>query len=738
MSSPLAVIEERDLTARFTATRDLTEALAGPLSAEDQTVQSMPDVSPTKWHRAHTSWFFETFLLVPGQPGYRPLDPAYAYLFNSYYEGVGDRYPRPFRGLVSRPGVAEIAEYRAHVDRAMEGLLAGELDDEAAALVDLGIHHEQQHQELLLMDVKHVLSCSPLAPAYDAGLVAGTGAGGTATATWTAHPGGVVETGHCGEGFAFDNELPRHRSYLEPFALRDQAVTCGEWLEFMADGGYRTPELWLSDGWATVTAESWDAPLYWRRTDDGWRVFTLGGERTVEPDEPVCHVSYYEADAFARWAGHRLPTEAEWEVVASGLPVDGNLLDLHVLHPRAHTGSGPRPYGDVWQWTSSSYAPYPGGGGRVQRQVHGQPVRPAGRLVCDPRGPRAGHLPELLPGGRPVGILGCAPGPVGVSTVAPTLEVHLTGDDLRLAMERDVRSGLTSSPKQLPPVYFYDDRGSRLFDEITRLPEYYPTRAERSILDARGPEIARASRAEVLIELGAGTCDKTRVLLDALRDAGTLRRYVPLDVSDTTIWEASLALVEEYPGLAVSAVVGDFHRHLDVLPGGGPRLVAFLGGTIGNLDRPERAGFLQGLGKVLGPEDRLLLGTDLVKDRARLVAAYDDAAGVTAEFNRNVLHVLNRELGADFPPERFAHVARYNEEEGRIEMWLRSLDDREVAVADLGLRVAFAAGEEMLTELSAKFTPAGLAEELAGNGFVVEEAWTSDGGEFQLTLAAPA
>jgi len=324
------------------------------------------------------------------------------------------------------------------------------------------------------------------------------------------------------------------------------------------------------------------------------------------------------------------------------------------------------------------------------------------------------------------------------NVIPPTIETHLTGDDLRSAMERDVRSGLTARPRQLPPVYFYDDRGSRLFDEITRLPEYYPTRAERSILDAHAKDIAQSSEADTLIELGAGTCDKSRLLLDAMQSNGRLERFVPLDVSDTTLWEAATALSREYPGLAVTAVVGDFHHHLDVLPTGGHRLFAFLGGTIGNLDPDQRRTFLGQLRGVMGPDDRFLLGTDLVKDRATLVAAYDDAAGVTAEFNRNVLHVLNRELGADFDPDRFTHVARWNEDDRRIEMWLRSTSDQPVRVADLDLDLSFGSGEEMLTEISTKFTPAGLEAELAASGFEVERLWPSDGDEFLLTLSRPA
>jgi L-histidine N-alpha-methyltransferase len=318
----------------------------------------------------------------------------------------------------------------------------------------------------------------------------------------------------------------------------------------------------------------------------------------------------------------------------------------------------------------------------------------------------------------------------------PSIDVHLTGDDLRAALERDVRVGLTAPSKWLPPVWFYDDRGSALFDEITRLEEYYPTRAERALLEAHAPEMAARSGADTLVELGAGTCDKSRLLLDALLGAGTLRRYVPLDVSDGTLWTAATELADEYPGLAVHAVVGDFDD-IDRIPTGGRRMIAFLGSTIGNFDPDHRRRFLFDLDCTMDRGDSLLLGTDLVKDEKVLVAAYDDAAGVTAEFNRNVLHVLNRELHAGFVPELFHHVARWNEEDSRIEMRLRSLVDQVVPIADLALEIPFAAGEDRLTEISTKFTAPGVESELFAAGFVVEAMWEAPDNEFLLTLATP-
>ncbi len=323
------------------------------------------------------------------------------------------------------------------------------------------------------------------------------------------------------------------------------------------------------------------------------------------------------------------------------------------------------------------------------------------------------------------------------STATPSIDVHVSASDLRGALENDVRVGLQAAEKWLPPVWFYDDRGSALFDEITRLEEYYPTRAERALLEAYAPEIARRAGADTLVELGAGTCDKSRVLLDALVGAGRLRRYVPLDVSDGTLWRAATELVAEYPGLDVHAVVGDFDRHIGLIPAVGRRMVAFLGSTIGNFHPDRRRRFLFDLDCTMAHGDSFLLGTDLIKDEKKLIAAYDDAAGVTAEFNRNVLHVLNRELHADFEPECFQHVARWNEEECRIEMRLRSLDDQRIRIADLELEIDFAAGEDLLTEISTKFSRDGVESELFEAGFVVDGMWEAPEGEFLLTLANP-
>lgn len=315
------------------------------------------------------------------------------------------------------------------------------------------------------------------------------------------------------------------------------------------------------------------------------------------------------------------------------------------------------------------------------------------------------------------------------------VDVHLAPDDLHAALTADVRRGLTATPKDLPPKWFYDDRGSQLFDEITRLDEYYPTRAERSILDARADEIATRSDADTLIELGSGTSEKTRLLLDALARAGQLRRFVPFDVSEQTLRNAAAAIAAEHPGIDVHAVVGDFEHHLDRLPRGGRRLVAFLGGTIGNLPPAMRAQFLAEIASGLEPGDSFLLGTDLVKNTGRLVAAYDDAQGVTAEFNRNVLHVINRELNADFDPDHFQHVAKWNADEEWIEMWLRSTEPQTVKIPDLDLIIELYEGEEIRTEISAKFRRDGIAAELAAAGLELADWWTDAPGDFALSLS---
>ncbi len=363
------------LALDYAAVRAASLALTDGLSAEDMQAQSMPDASPVKWHLAHTSWFFETFVLAE-LPGHRAFDPSYVRLFNSYYNSVGVQHVRAQRGLLTRPTLAEVLRYREHIDHQLLAALAAGLPDELLTRVEIGLHHEQQHQELLLTDLKHLLAHNPLQPAYrpvpaDISLQPVP----ADSPSWHAHPGGLVEIGHDGRGFGFDNEGPRHRVWLEPFAVCARPVDNADWLAFIADGGYRRPELWLADGWDAVRRHAWTAPLYW--SDDHASHFTLHGPRPLAAHAPVSHISFYEADAYARWAGARLPSEAEWESVARTLPLTGNLLPdppglnllpdppgLNLLPDDGHLGpvasQQPHYFGDVWVWTASPYIAYPG------------------------------------------------------------------------------------------------------------------------------------------------------------------------------------------------------------------------------------------------------------------------------------------------------------------------------------------------------------------------------------------
>jgi ergothioneine biosynthesis protein EgtB len=355
------------LSNSFSGVRKFSEELTRPLETEDFVIQSMPDVSPTKWHLAHTSWFFETFVLNEVNPDYRSPHPQFNFLFNSYYVQVGERHCRPKRGLISRPTVAEVFRYRRHVDqRILEFLEIANEEQlrEIAPVIEMGLHHEQQHQELMLTDIKHVFSENPLRPAYR----------GNDTKpsdrlipdiSWIEYPEGVYSIGHDGRGFSFDNETPIHKEYVNTFKLASRLVTNREYFEFIEDGGYKRPEIWLSDGWSTVEANEWNAPLYWEKRNGSWQYFTLSGIRNIAMNEPVCHVSYYEADAYARWAGARVPTESEWEIAASNQSIEGNFVEGDNYHPIVMSvGTNNRDpqqmFGDVWEWTRSPYGPYPG------------------------------------------------------------------------------------------------------------------------------------------------------------------------------------------------------------------------------------------------------------------------------------------------------------------------------------------------------------------------------------------
>jgi dimethylhistidine N-methyltransferase len=689
----------------------------------------MPDASPTKWHLAHTTWFFETFLLAPRVPGYKAFDPRFHYLFNSYYEALGPRQPRPERGLITRPSHADVIAYRRHVDEAMDRLLARG-DEDFADLLDLGLAHEEQHQELILMDILHLFAQSPLKPAY----APPRGASQPLAPDplrFARFEGGLVEIGADGAAFAFDNETPRHKTWLEPFELADRLVTNGEWLQFMADGGYTRPELWLSEGWARARDEDWHAPLYWQEGEDGWQVMTLHGLRRVEPAAPVSHVSFYEAEAYAAWAGARLPTEAEWEHAAQGLPKAGNFLSSGRLDAVAPPpGAGLRQmFGDLWEWTRSSYSPYPGfqpAAGAVGdyngKFMAGQFVLRGGACVTPQGHVRETYRNFFYPQQRWMFS--------GVRLARDAAPARVATDDSDFA--KDVLSGLAKPQKAIPPKYFYDAEGSRLFEAITELAEYYPTRTEVALLRRTAGEIAALiPSGAALVEFGSGASTKTRILLDAAPQIGV---YVPIDISKAALDAAAAEIRRDYPKLPVAPLIEDFTNAL-ALPSsveGRPVVGFFPGSTIGNFTPDEARNFLASAQHLLGEGASFLVGIDLVKDERTLVAAYDDALGVTAAFNKNLLSRINRELGGDFHLERFAHRAVWNAAESRIEMHLESLRDQDVTVA--GRTFSFLAGETIHTENSCKFTVEGFGALAEKAGWTLDHAWSSEQPAFAVVL----
>ncbi|GIW88408.1 MAG: ergothioneine biosynthesis protein EgtB [Isosphaeraceae bacterium] len=380
-----AVASQRaELSHRYARVREQTEALCAELEPEDYMLQPVEEASPAKWHLAHTTWFFEVFVLTAARPERAPYDPSYGYLFNSYYNAVGERLPRSRRGLISRPTVAAVLAYRRAIDDEMAELLADRIDHRTAAVIELGLNHEQQHQELLVTDLKLGFWHNPTKPAVWPGVAAAVDDGSAAPPRWIEVPGGLRQIGHAGSGFAFDNEGPRHTTYVRGYRIADRPVCCGEFLAFIEDGGYDRPELWLSDGWAAARSGGWRAPLYWERDGDGWMIYTAGGIRAVDRGEPVCHVSFYEADAFARWAGARLPTEAEWEIAAVELRqgTTGPFLESGRMHP-AVVADDVQPtlkamMGGVWEWTSSPYVGYPG-----YRPAEGALGEYNGKFMCN-------------------------------------------------------------------------------------------------------------------------------------------------------------------------------------------------------------------------------------------------------------------------------------------------------------------------------------------------------------------
>ena len=697
------------LIERYQAVRAQSVARAAPLSAEDAQAQSMPDASPAKWHLAHVTWFFETFLLSPNLVGYQAFDPDFGFLFNSYYEAVGPRHPRPARGLITRPSLERVLAYRAHVDAAMAALLAAGLSAQSAFLVELGLAHEEQHQELLLMDVLHLFAQSAIKPAYGPGF-APKAAGAL---EWIDLDGGRVAIGAAPDRFAFDNESPRHETLLAPYRLASRLVTNREWLAFIEDGGYSRAEFWLSDGWTLVRAEEWRAPLYWELGSDGWLVFGLEGLRPVDLDAPATHVSYYEADAYAAWAGKRLPTEAEWEHAAASRPEAFDQL-----------------YEAAWQWTASAYLGYPGfapakgavgeyNGKFMMGQMTlrgGASITPSGHSRATYRNFFYPHQRWMFSGVR----------------LAENAGAAAQTDDRSAAFQRDVWQGLARSPKSIPPKWFYDARGSELFEEITELPEYYPTRTETALLTRIAPEIAaRIPPDAVLIEYGSGASAKTRLILDA---APQLAAYAPIDISVSALDAAAASIRLDYPDLIVEPLARDF------TVGGAPPAVAaarprvgfFPGSTIGNFDPEEGVRLLTEARALMGDGGLFILGADLVKETSVLTAAYDDAAGVTAAFNKNLLVRIDRELGGDFDLAAFDHRAVWNAVDSRIEMHLVSRTRQTVHVA--GRAFEFAAGESLHTENSYKFTVEDVTGMARRAGWRLLERWIAPPPAFAVFL----
>lgn len=686
--------------ALYRLVRAVMPGLAAALSAEDLAAQAMPDASPGKWHLAHTSWFFEAMILA-AQPGYEPVDLRLQQIFNSYYEALGARVERHERGLMTRPSLDECLAYRAEIDRRMiDRLRQGVTSGAERYLLRLGLNHDQQHQELFLMDILALMARSPLDPAaYETEPRRSSQQaplGGV-----EAFDGGLVEIGHGGPGFAFDNESPRHRVWLEPFALARDLVTNGEWIAFMDDEGYARPEFWLADGWARVQAEGWTAPLYWRAEAEGWTTQTLTGRQPVDPSAPVRHISAFEAEAFAAWASKRLPTEAEWEHAAT-------------VRPEAFSNL----FGEVWQHTASAYSPYPGfsptPGTAAEyngKFMSGQTVL-RGSSFATPEGhERVSYRNFFYPFQR-WAFMGLRLAEDRAQRVADHDE-----DAAVAAFRKDFLEGMRKPQKAVSPKWFYDAEGSRLFEEITEAPEYYPTRQETALLTAMAADLAgRFGDNAVLVELGSGASEKTRILLNA---APNLAAYIPIDISPDALNEAAARISAAYPALEVAPVVGDF-LDLPALPelGRGRRIGFFPGSTVGNLDQEAAVGLLKVVRERLGPGSLFILGVDLIKDPAVLVAAYDDAAGVTAAFNKNLLVRANRELSADFDVEAFQHSAVWNPAESRMEMHLVSMVDQQVRIGSETVR--FMAGETIHTESSRKYREASVRAMAEAAGWTLE------------------
>lgn len=691
------LLNSSDILEKYKSVRCKSEQLVSLLTAEDAVVQSMPDASPAKWHIGHVTWFFESFLLQSYLKNYVVYHHEFAYIFNSYYESVGERQPRAQRGLLTRPTLDSVLAYRKYVDDHVYQLLLEEPSEDILYVFNLGLAHEEQHQELLLMDVLNLFSSSPLAPAYDSKL---SKKYSLASKRFKPVAGGLVRIGHEGSSFAFDNEGPQHTVFVRPFEICESLVTNGDWIEFIDAGGYSNPLLWLSEGWVQVVKEGWCAPLYWKKSADQWSQFTLSGLKILERNEPVKHISYYEASAYALWANFRLPTEAEWETAE-------------------HENILLQSFDECWQWTQSAYSAYPGfspalgavGEYNGKFMVNQMVLRGASRFTPEGHS-RATYRNFFQP------------------------EKRWMVSGLRLArdskMSADVDSALSSLPKKLSPKYLYDAQGSRLFEAISKTSDYYPTRVETALLEKIATELCKQIPQEAaLVEFGSGASDKTRILLSA---SPQLKYYVPVDISSDTLCESSKCVAAQYPRLSVLPVNHDF-----TTLGSLPRQVDncnkvgfFPGSTIGNFEFGEAVDFLQRTRGLLGRGSHFIVGVDLVKDVRALVRAYNDCDGVTAQFNLNLLRRFNTELGADIDLDTFEHLAFWNSSASRMEMHLVSKVSQIVTVA--GSSYKFEAGESLHTENSVKYTVQSFTAIAEVAGWDIAHFWVSEQSEFAVFL----
>lgn len=713
------------LADQYQAVRKQTFDLCQDLETEDFAIQSMVDVSPPKWHLAHTTWFFENFLLSQFVKDYVFFHPQFNFLFNSYYESVGKFHIRQNRGILSRPTIEEIFSYRFEIDRRVLSLIEDASLQKRITMdpiLIMGIQHEQQHQELLLTDVKYNFFCNPLKPAYQDTKLEDPG--NNCSLDWQVVRGGIHSIGFEGEGFAYDNERPRHKTYLEDFAIASRLVTNREYLNFIQDCGYERPELWLSDGWKDLKNSSRKAPLYWEKGDEDWLQFTLVGLVPLCLDEPVCHINFYEATAYARWVGHRLPTEFEWEVASQTRALEnGHFMESGRFHPQRASAENDQLFGDVWEWTQSAYAPYPGYhapfsaiGEYNGKFMSNQQVLRGGSCLTSKTHIRSSYRNFFYPSS----CWQCT----GIRLVKQNHQEQVTSLlSTKNIFLQDVLEGLQKIPKSLSPKYFYNKRGSELFDAICQQPEYYLTRIEENLFQQAVIDLKKIlPDPSCIIEFGSGNCEKIGYLLNQLPQIQTI---IPIDISKEFIQKTAQKLAENFPHLHIHPLAADFLKlkslpqHKD-LRGKYP-IVFFPGSTIGNFETDVCSEILKNIATLVYPSGGLLIGIDLIKDKAVLEMAYNDKKGVTAAFNLNVIQRINEELKGNVSLAVFKHYAFFNHEKSRIEMHLVCLEDYVVSIGNT--LIPFKKGETIHTENSYKFELEDFIEKASKIGFTLRRSW---------------